>query len=235
MCETWLAGIGVGQNLLGKRMDEIDNAVLMPRSHKRLVIAIALCLLFLAAAAILVQQRRKSGFALGLFRDHTTYDAIDIYGDTRFVGVIAESLSQLQEQSPLEYSAIRPYVGRIEQTRRSGSDPSGTVPWWDSQTIYLSTPITSYSQTWTTGTIAHEAHRLYLYRQYVEQNGEPVPDSVWRGPEGELDCLTFQTTVAQNIGSPQFELDYLARLDGTYGDLDGDGEETWLDYWLRDW
>jgi hypothetical protein len=210
-------------------MDRLTRAVFNPNSRKRFLVAAGLSLL-LGTAALWEHGRRNPGFAFNLFRHHSTHDGIDIYGDAKFVHMIDISLQNLQERSPIEYSVIRPFVGRIEQASRSGASP-----WNDPPTIYMSAKSAFHSQTWCSGSIAHEGYHLLLYQQHLNQDGTPVPDSVWRGQQAELKCITFQLAVAKNVGAPLSDLEYLASLDGTHYDLDGDGKETWSDYWARDW
>ena len=76
---------------------------------------------------------------------------------------------------------------------------------------------------------------MRLYRQYVIQNGTPVPESEWQGQQVELKCNAFQIVVAKNVGAPESEVTYLASLDGTGDDIDGDGNVSWLEFWARDW
>ena len=165
-----------------------------------------------------------------LFRHHSTRDGIEIYGDARFVHMIGESLEMLQERSPNDYSAIRPFVGQIEQATRSSANPLN-----DPGTIYMSAKNALYSQTWCAGTIAHVGYRLLLYRQYAKTNGTPVPNSVWGGPQVELECLKFQLDVAKNIGAPASELEHLAGQISRPDEIKGTGATTWLEFWKRDW
>jgi hypothetical protein len=39
----------------------------------------------------------------------------------------------------------------------------------------------------------------------------------------------------QNIGASSYEINYLKKLDGTHGDLNGDGKLTNDDYEQRSW
>jgi hypothetical protein len=74
--------------------------------------------------------------------------------------------------------------------------------------------------------IAHEAHHAFIFQTTSEAYG---------GQSEEMKCIDRQIDVMKRIGAPQWELDYLAGLDGSHFDLDGDGEYTWKDYELRDW
>jgi hypothetical protein len=136
----------------------------------------------------------------------------------------------LRERSPNEFQTVVRYIGRIRNARRSGMNAETNPP-----TLDLSDRTWNYSVSWCAGSIVHDAHHSKLYHEYREQYGEPVPDDAWRGKKREQECIQIQLSALENIGAPKFEVEHLRSQDGGHYDLDGDGEETWADYWQRDW
>lgn len=186
--------------------------------------------LFVVLTACLVVQRRHAGYSMGVLRHSAVFDGIKVLGDAKFVAAVTEALGRLKSNVPTEYALIRPHVGRIEQNRRSGVNPRNDPP-----TVYLSERTVYTSPTWCAGSMMHDGYHSRLYREHLRQHGGSVPDSVWRGQAAELRCIEFQARVSRNLQAPQYELDYLATLDGTHFDVDDDGKETWYDFWMRDW
>ena len=185
--------------------------------------------LFALTAVVAIVCLAISGVSR-LLRHHVTRDGIEIYGDASFVHMVDESLDILQERSPNDYSAIRPFIGQIEQATRSSANPLN-----DPGTVYMSAKNALHSQTWCAGTIAHVGYRLLLYRQYAKKNGTPVPNSVWQGHQVELECLKYQLEVAKNIRAPRSEVEHLADQLSRPDEIESTGATTWLDFWNRDW
>lgn len=177
-----------------------------------------------------VVQRRHDGYSFGLFRQSAVLDSIQVVGDSQFVRVVTDALAHLRANSPAEYGSIHSYVRRIEQSRRSGAGP-----WNEPPTVYLNARTAYCSPTWCAASIVHDGYHIRLYKDHLAQNGGSVPDALWRGKAAELRCIEQQIRASRHLRAPQYELDYLAALDGTHFDLNGDGEETWYDYWARDW
>lgn len=65
---------------------------------------------------------------------------------------------------------------------------------------------------WFASTIAHEGMHIELYKQ----SGGDVFKS--RGPDAEVKSLKFQLEVAEHLGLPQYEMDYLRGLQGKPGE-----------------
>jgi hypothetical protein len=105
----------------------------------------------------------------------------------------------------------------------------------DPPTFDLSQKTASYSDTWCAGSIAHDTYHSKLYHEYLDAHEGSVPDEVWSGQAKELECIHYQASVLREIGAPPSEITYVDHLDGSHFDLNGDGKETWIDYWLRDW
>ena len=190
------------------------------RSSRRLFLAIALPLVVAATA----------GYWWSTPRDAALIAGVRVNGSPEFVQQIDAALTLLRERSPDDFDMVVRYIGRIAQARRSGMNADANPPQLD-----LNDRTTNYSVTWCAGSIVHDAYHSKLYHEYRDKFGEPVPDSAWRGKDRELECNQLQLNVLANIGAPEFEIEHLRRQDGSHYDLDGDGEETWRDYWKRDW
>jgi hypothetical protein len=149
------------------------------------------------------------------------YRDIEIKGSDEFVTQIRTSLSLLAADAPEEFESIATYVKRVEQHPRSGMDVHQDVP-----TYQLTAKTAFHSATWCAGVIAHESHHSKLFHDGDYEYGMS---------KEELACNAFQMRVMTKIGAPQHELKYLASLDGTHFDADGDGKYTADDYRRRDW
>lgn len=158
------------------------------------------------------------------------YNGIRISGDKEYVTQVKASLELINRSAPEEFANIRRYVGIIEQNERSGMLAYAEPP------KYQMSKVTAfYSLTWCAGTIAHDAHHSKLYHDYKESHGGLVPDNVWIGKEAEMKCIAYQSMVLQKIDAPQQELIYLKTLDGSYYDIDKDGDYDEEDYIKRNW
>ena len=167
----------------------------------------------------------KLSFAVLLFvagcGQSKDYHGIEIIGSGDFKSQVRSALNLLRTEAPEEFTVVAIYVKRIEEHERSGMDAARDPP-----TCQLA-PATAYASiTWCAGVISHEAHHAFIFQSISESYG---------GRHEEKECIGRQIEVMKRIGAPQWELDYLAGLDGSHFDLDGDGEYTWKDYELRDW
>jgi hypothetical protein len=149
------------------------------------------------------------------------YHGIEISGSGAFKSQVRSALNLLRAEAPEEFTVVATYVKRIEEHEHSGMDAARDPP-----TCQLAPATTYASITWCAGVIAHEAHHAFIFQTTSEAYG---------GQSEEMKCIDRQIDVMKRIGAPQWELDYLAGLDGSHFDLDGDGEYTWKDYELRDW
>ena len=149
------------------------------------------------------------------------YHGIEISGSAAFKSQVRSALDLLRAETPEEFAVVATYVKRIEEHERSGMDVARDPP-----TCQLAPATTYASITWCAGVIAHEAHHALIFQSTSEGYG---------GRHEEKKCIDRQIDVMKRIGAPQWELDYLAGLDGSHFDLDGDGEYTPKDYELRDW
>jgi len=190
----------------------------VPRKHRLLTI----CVLLIAAALVLFWSRHD--------RHESNFYGVQIYGNTPFIEQVESSLKLLREKSPEAFELTLRYSPRIEQSSRSGMRAYAEPPTFD-----LSPKTANYSASWCAGSIAHDTYHSKLYHEYLDAHGEPVPDEEWGGKAKELECIHYQAQVLRNIGAPEYEIRYVDHLDGTHYDLNGDGKETWMDYWLRDW
>lgn len=188
------------------------------RKH-RLVI---LCLPLAAGAIALYWSTRD--------RKESDFYGVTVYGSASFIEQVERSLDLLRDKSPDAFKLTQRYAPRIEQNSRSGMRAYDDPP-----TFNLSEKTASVSDTWCAGSIAHDAYHSKLYHEYLEAHEDPVPDEVWCGQARELECFRYQARVMRDIDAPESEITYVEHLDGSHFDLNGDGKETWIDYWLRDW
>ncbi len=156
--------------------------------------------------------------------------SVAIEGDRRFVQQITRALELLQSEAPEAFQLVHSYVGKIQQSPRSGM-----WAWKDPPTMTLADRTAHSSVTWCAGAIVHEAYHSMLYHSYKAANGVPVPQDVWTGVEIERRAIGRQITVMVALGAPNDEIGYLGNLDGTHNDITGDGAYTWEDYDLVDW
>jgi hypothetical protein len=186
---------------------------------RRLVI---LCLAFVVCAIALYWSTRD--------RHESDFYGVAVYGSTSFIERVERSLNLLREKSSDAFKLTQRYAPRIEQNSRSGMRAYDDPPTFD-----LSQKTASYSDSWCAGSIAHDTYHSKLYHEFLDAHGGPVPDEAWSGKAKELECIHYQARVLRNIGAPESEITYVDHMDGSHFDLNGDGKETWIDYWLRDW
>ena len=160
----------------------------------------------------------------------SNYEGIRIRGNKAFIQRVERSLRLLQDKSPDVFQLIQRFAPYIRQSSRSGMRAYDSPPTFD-----LSSKTADYSESWCAGSIAHDAYHSKLYHKYLDAHGGPVPDAEWTGQAKERECIEFHTRVLKDIGAPDFEISYLSQLDGSHFDANGDGQETWADYWQRDW
>jgi hypothetical protein len=190
----------------------------MLRKHRLVLICLAL-----AAGAIMLLSVRPQPF-------ESNFHGVQICGDKDFIEQVERSLRLLREKSPDAFKLTQRFAPRIEQSSRSGMRAYVDPPTFD-----LSPITANYSDTWCAGSIAHDTYHSKLYHEYVDAHGGPVPDEEWCGKAKELECIQYQARVLKDIGAPESEVSYVSKLDGSHFDLNGDGKETWIDYWRRDW
>lgn len=137
----------------------------------------------------------------------------EIVGDSRFQGRVREALALLRSRDANAYSTISGYVGRIEQSARSGMSAYSDPP-----TFFMSDASAMYSVTWAAASIAHDAYHSKLYFDYRGAHPDrPVPDSAWGGTIAEAKCTKFQVAAMRRIGAGQNELDHaLVNMDGHF-------------------
>lgn len=159
------------------------------------------------------------------------YGEIEIRGDTKFMAQTHLALALLEQKDHEAFQKVQTYIGIIEQGKHSGMWAWETPPRYEvgNATAY-------YSITWYASTIAHDATHSELYAKYQAAHpNQPVPVQAYGGVAMERFCIDYQAEVAQQIGAPQNEVDYLFTLDGTHCDLDNDEDCDWEDYQNRDW
>ena len=147
------------------------------------------------------------------------YHGVTIYGSEEFADQVQRALELIRTQSPDDFESISKYVRRIEESDRSGMVIVRNA-------CQLAPSAAYHSLTWCAGCIAHEAHHAMLSQSSTYSYGHAEEEQV---------CIAYQQAVMERIGAPASELEYLASLDGSHFDADGDGRYTWDDYEARDW
>jgi hypothetical protein len=156
--------------------------------------------------------------------------SIDIEGNEKYRKQVKSCLDLLALKAKKEYELIENNVGVISQHGKSGMRA------WENPPLYqMSDKTAYYSLTWCAGTIAHDAYHSFLYKKHSLNNGKRTPYNKWAGFSSEKQATDFQLKVMKKIGASPHEVDYLRTLDGTHGDVNGDGKLTQEDYKQRDW
>jgi hypothetical protein len=151
----------------------------------------------------------------------------EIVGSSRFRAQVQEALRLLKGRDPDAYAIVTKYVGRIQESDRSGMWAYKTPP-----TYEMSERTAFYSLTWCAATIAHDSFHSKLYHDYRAANHGPVPDAVWTGKVAEGECMKHQVAVMNRIGASKLEIDHAkARISGDYVK----DSETWEDHRKRRW
>jgi len=153
-----------------------------------------------------------------------------VVGDAAFTERVGAALALLASRAPEAHELVVTYVGRVGQSARSGMNVHADPP-----TLELADVTVFYSVTWCAASIVHDAQHAKLYTDYARDHDGPVPAEIWTGQAAEQACMRAQHAALLDIGAPERESTYLAGLDGTHHDVDGDVEYTWADYWLRNW
>ncbi len=156
--------------------------------------------------------------------------AIEIEGSLKYRKQIESCLNLLMNEAKKDYKLIEDHIGIISQNDRSGMRA------WEKPPRYQMSDTTAfYSLTWCAGTIAHDAYHSFLYQKYSPIGGGKPPYEKWAGFSSEKKSIDFQLTVMRKIGASGHEINYLKSLDGTHGDVNGNGKLDNDDYKLRDW
>ncbi|WP_237466145.1 hypothetical protein [Vibrio stylophorae] len=153
-----------------------------------------------------------------------------VTGSPEFVAQVRHALFMIAQQSPQHYRYITQNIGAIVEHDKSGMDVMHRP-----MTFYMSDVTAFHSLYWCAGTIVHDAYHAYLYKQAQSQYGASVPYSAWGGTQAEVAAIAVQRDALVALKAPRYMLDYLAGLDGTHGDVDGDGAISWHDYQARTW
>jgi hypothetical protein len=163
--------------------------------------------------------------------DNLSYDGIEIRGKPDFVYQTRQALALLQNKAPDAYRMVKTYMMVINEAERSGMWAYLERPRYD-----VSDKEAFDSITWYSSIIVHDATHSQLYHDYLLKHlGKEVPAEIWTGINAEKICLSAQLAVLKEIGGTPDEIDWIASSDGTYFDVDHDGDYDWLDYSQRDW
>jgi hypothetical protein len=156
--------------------------------------------------------------------------AIEIEGSLKYRKQVEGCLNLLSKKAKIEYKMIKDNIGIISQNGKSGMRA------WENPPRYQMSDRTAfYSLTWCAGTIAHDAYHSFLYKKYSPVGGGKPPYEKWAGISSEKKSIDFQLSVMGKIGASGHEINYLKSLDGTHGDVNGDGKLDNEDYRLRNW
>ncbi len=155
---------------------------------------------------------------------------ISIRGNANYVQQVNLCLDTLASRSKQDYDFVVEHIGIISQNSRSGMIAWENPPRYDmsDQTAFASAP-------WCASTIAHDAYHSFLYKKFKTSPTKRTEYDLWGGFDAEREAIAYQLQTAIRIGSPPHEIDYLKSLDGTHGDVDGDGKLTSEDYKKRNW
>lgn len=159
-----------------------------------------------------------------------TYRSIRVEGSERYKEQVKNCLDLIAKKSKKEYQLIEENIGVISQHGKSGMRAWETPPRYQ-----MSDKTAFHSLSWCAGTIAHDAYHSFLYKKHLPQNGKRTDYNKWAGFSSEKKAIEFQIIVMRNIDARPSEIAYLKSLDGTHGDVNGDGKLTKEDYELRDW
>ena len=169
-------------------------------------------------------------FCLLLLTCSPVLQAVEVTGTPGFIKQVEGCLSLLSAKAGDEYEFINDHIGIISQ-----NDRSGMRAWEKPPRYQMSDKTAFYSLTWCAGTIAHDAYHSYLYRKHSPADGARPDYEKWAGFAAERQCIDFQISVMNKIGASDHEIDYLKSLDGTHGDVNGDGKLDEKDYQQRNW
>lgn len=114
--------------------------------------------------------------------------------NTAFISATTDALHLLEKSQ--NFLTAKPYIGIIQE-----GDHSGMSAWLTPPTYSVNKTTWSAENLWYASTIAHDAYHSYLYHKYLEQHpGETsVPADVWTGKQAEIDCMTYQKKVLDEI------------------------------------
>jgi len=156
---------------------------------------------------------------------------VTISGTPEFHRRVAEALMMLEHRDAAGWQMVRRYVGRIEQSPKSGMNVDKRPP-----TFELADRSAQFSVTWCAGAIVHDAMHSKLFFDIAQVDGiEAVPEEAWTGQQAERICLAIQAETLARIGAPEEERRHLAGQDGTHFDVNRDGVNDAKDYEGRDW
>ena len=139
--------------------------------------------------------------------------APEIVGSERFQTRVRDALALLRSRDAAAYAIVAGYVGRIEQSARSGMRAYADPP-----TFFLTEKDAMYSTEWAAAVIAHDSYHSKLYFDYRASHTSDVPAQAWGGTQSEIKCMRHQLAVMRRIGSSQWEIDHAL--------LDADGHHV---------
>lgn len=172
----------------------------------------------------------KIVFAITFIMFSSNSYSIEIEGSYKYREQVENCLDLLSRKAPKEYKFVKNHIGVISQNSKSGMRA------WENPPRYQMSDTTAfYSLSWCAGTIAHDAYHSFLYKKYSPGDGGKPPYEEWAGIPAEIKSIDFQLSVMRKIRASNHEINYLKSLDGTHGDVNGDGKLNNEDYKLRNW
>lgn len=153
-----------------------------------------------------------------------------IEGDARYTQQVNHCLDILASRGEEEYQFVLEHIGVISQSSRTGMKA-----WEDPPRFDMSDTTAFASGPWCANSISHDAYHSYLYKKYKLSPYRRTEYDLWAGFEAERKAIAYQLKSAEKIGLSSDLVSYLETLDGTHGDVNGDGKLTSEDYAARNW
>ncbi len=153
-----------------------------------------------------------------------------IEGDALYIQQVNHCLDVLASRAEEEYQVVLEHIGVISQNSRTGMKA-----WEDPPRFDMSNTTAFSSGPWCANSISHDAYHSYLYKGYKLSPYRRTEYELWAGFEAERKAIAYQLESAEKIGMSSDLVVYLKSLDGSHGDVNGDGKLTSEDYVARTW
>lgn len=149
---------------------------------------------------------------------------IQIDGSDSFKSSVNSALTLLKQKVPEVYDRVTRNIAIFRQATRSGMRAYDEPPVFE-----IGDATSTATTTWFASAIAHDATHSMLYHDYLDAHpGATVPDDIWIGKSAEVTCMQYQLSTLKQIGAPDYEVDYLAKLsDGSSNYWDNYGGRFW--------
>lgn len=149
---------------------------------------------------------------------------IQIDGSETFKTNVNNALTLLKQNAPEVYDRVTRNIAIFRQATRSGMRAYDEPPVFE-----IGDATSTSTTTWFASAIAHDATHSMLYHDYLDAHpGATVPDDTWIGKSAEVTCMQYQLSTLKQIGAPDYEVDYLAKLsDGSSNYWDNYSGRFW--------